>query len=114
MRAIGENDGERTRDTENQSGRAYGEAGTSVPRERVWSKSPSRHAEDKGQGQGQRCENPRRILHTVPAVSIEADVRPIGEDNGGKVTKAKIEDPHTVPGVCIEAAVRSIGVDGGG
>ena len=76
MRPIGENGGERTRDTENQSGRAYGEAGTSVPRERVWSESPSRHAEDEGPGKGSRCECPRRILHTVPAAGPSARVRP--------------------------------------
>ena len=35
VRPIGENGRERRRDTENQSGRSYGEAGTSVPRERV-------------------------------------------------------------------------------
>ena len=47
-----------------QGERAYGEAGTSVPRERVWSKPPSRLEEDEGPGQGQRYEIPRRILHT--------------------------------------------------
>ena len=76
VRPIGENGGKRTRDTENQSGRAYGEAGTSVPRERVWSESPSRHAEDEGLGKGSRCEYPSRILHTVLAASPIARVRP--------------------------------------
>ena len=44
MRPIGKNGGDRTRDAVVQSGRAYGEAGTSVPREKVWSEPPSRLA----------------------------------------------------------------------
>ena len=71
VRPIGENGGDRTGDTEIQSRRTYGEASTSVPRERVRSESPSRQAEDEGQGQGQRCECQRRILHAVPAVGIK-------------------------------------------
>ena len=82
VRSIAGDGVNRTGDTEIQSRRAYGEACTS-------GESPSRHAEDEGPGQGRRCECPRRILHTIPAVGIEADVRPIGEDGGGKVTKAK-------------------------
>ena len=37
VRPIGKNGGERTSDTGNECGRAYGEAGTSVSRERGWS-----------------------------------------------------------------------------
>ena len=90
-------------------------------RKRVRNKTPSStRREDEGPGKGSRCGCPRRILHTVPAVGVEADVRPIGEDGGGKVTKGKgreirpLEDPHTVPAVGIEADVRPIGEDGGG
>ena len=50
VRPIGEDGGNRTRDTEIQRKRAYVEAGTSIPRERVWSESPSRLAEE-GKGQ---------------------------------------------------------------
>ena len=77
------------RDPAIQGERAYGEAGTAVPRERVWSEPPSRHEEDEGPGQGWRDEIPRRILHTVPAVGIRTDVRPIRKNGGGKVTTAK-------------------------
>ena len=52
VRPIGEDGVNRTRDAEIQSGRAYGEAGTLVPRERVRSESPSRHAEDEGPRKG--------------------------------------------------------------
>ena len=52
VRPIGEDGVDRTRDTEIQSKRAYGEAGTLVPQERVWSEPPSRHAEDEGLGEG--------------------------------------------------------------
>ena len=52
VRPIGEDGGNRTRDTEIQRKRAYVEAGTSVRRERVCSKSPSHHAEDGGPGKG--------------------------------------------------------------
>ena len=48
VRPIGGDGVKRTRDTKNQNGRPYGKAGTSVPRERVWSESTSRHAEDEG------------------------------------------------------------------
>ena len=84
------------------------------------SESPSRHAEDEGPGQGRRCECPRRILHTVPTVGIEADVRPIGEDGGGKVTKAKVgkygpSKIHTPFRQSVSKAdVSPIGEDGGG
>ena len=37
-----------------QGERAYGEAGTSVPRERVWNEPPSLLEEDEDPGQGQR------------------------------------------------------------
>ena len=47
---IGEDGGDKMGNKEIQSGRAYGEAGTSVPRERVRSKSPSRHTEEEGPG----------------------------------------------------------------
>ena len=72
-----------------QGRRAYGEAGTSVPRERVWSEPPSRHAEDEGPGEGQRYECPRRILRTVPAAGPSAHLRPREKNGGGKVTTAK-------------------------
>ena len=54
VRPIGEDGGDRTGNMEIQSGRAYGEAGTSVPRERVRSESPSQHAEDEVPRQGRR------------------------------------------------------------
>ena len=72
-----------------QGERAYGEAGTSVPRERVWSEPPSRLEEDDGPGHGRRYESPRRILHTVPVVGARADVRPRVKNGDGKVTTAK-------------------------
>ena len=49
------------------------ENGTSVPRERVWSESPSRHGENDGPKEGQRYEGPRRNLHTG---SRDSDGRP--------------------------------------
>ena len=52
VRPIGEDGVDRMREAEIQSRRAYGEAGTSVRRERVCSKSPSHHAEDGGPGKG--------------------------------------------------------------
>ena len=86
---------------ENQSGRAYGEASTLIPRERVCSESPSPHAEDGGLGKGSRCGCPRRILRTVTAVGAEADVSPIGgavrQGDEGKGREIRdLEDPHTV------------------
>ena len=45
------------------------------------------------QGSERRCRSAKgrsyEDPHTVPAVGIEANVRPIGEDGGSKVTKAK-------------------------
>ena len=69
--------------------RAYEEAGTSVPWERVWSKPPSLLAEDEGPGQGQRYKCPRRILHTVSAAGLSARVRPREKNDSGKVTMEK-------------------------
>ena len=77
------------RDPAIQGERAYGETGTSVPRERVWSEPPSRHEEDEGPGQGRGYESPKRILHTVPAVCVRADMRLIGKKGSGKMTMAK-------------------------
>ena len=77
------------RDPVIQGRRAYREAGTSVPRERVWSEPPSRLEEDDGPGHGRRYESPRRILHTVPVVGARADVRPRVKNGGGKVTTTK-------------------------
>ena len=59
-------------------------------RKRVRNKTPSStRREDEGPGRGSRSGCPRRILHTVSAVGVEADVSPIGEGGGGEVTKAK-------------------------
>ena len=84
-------------------------------------KTPSStRGEDEGPGIGSRCGCSRRILHTVSAVGVEADVSHIGEDGGGEVTKGKgreiwpLEDPHTKMAVGVEADIRPIGEEGGG